>query len=153
MHKEPSLTLDALSSVLDGVQDPIDVGKWLQIPCSKRAELWRHYDWRQLSRAYSTVFLTEVPSPSWNTLALALWHTGELGALEVLQKLHLKGKPCEHGCRSEGEPTGYIVASLKGWVSCEESILLDQKKPSEFIKKFSRYICIRVRMYVKIHTE
>ena len=104
MHTELSLTLDAVSSVLDGVQE-LDgfpgVGAWLQIPESKRDELRQQYDRRQLPRAYSIVFLTENPSPSWSTVALALWQAGEHGALEVVQKLYLKGEPCAHSCRSE----------------------------------------------------
>jgi hypothetical protein len=106
MHTEPSLTLDALSSVLDGIQDLDAVRQWLQIPGSKRRELEQQYDRRQLPRAYSTVFLTEVPSPSWSIVALALWEAGEHGALEVVQKLYLKGEPCAHGCRSEGRIGG-----------------------------------------------
>ena len=114
MHTEPSLTLDTLSSVLDGVQslDGVDgVGTYLQIPYSKQDELRQQYDRRQLPRAYSTVFLTEVPFPSWSTVALALWQMGEFGALEVVQKLYLKGEPCTHSCRSEGR-IGSLLATL-----------------------------------------
>jgi hypothetical protein len=90
------LTLDALSSVLDGIQNLKSVVMWLEIPDSKRDELKQQYDRRQLPRAYSTVFLTEIPSPSWSTVALALWGAREYGALEVVQKLYLKGEPCVH---------------------------------------------------------
>ena len=96
MHTEPSLTLDTLSSVLDGVQrldDAGGVGTWLQISCSKQYELKQQYDRRQLPRVYSTIFLTDNPSPSWSTIALALWQAGESRALEVVQKLYLKGEP------------------------------------------------------------
>ena len=97
MHTEPSLTLDTLCSVIDGAQH-LDgwrgIGFYLQIPDSKRDELKPKYDRRQLPRAYSTVFLTDHPSPSWSTVALALWQAGEHGALEVVQKLYLKGEPC-----------------------------------------------------------
>ena len=91
---EPSLTADTLSSILDSVQSLDDVGAWLQIPLSKREELQRQYDRRQLPRAYSTIFLTEVPSPSWSTVALALWENRELGALEIVQKSYLTGELC-----------------------------------------------------------
>ena len=96
MHTEPSLTLDTLSSVLDNVQRLGDsiVGDYLQIPNFKLEEFKRQYDRRQLPRVYSTVFLTDNPSPSWSTIALALWEVGEHGALEVVQKLYLKGEPC-----------------------------------------------------------
>ena len=94
MHTEPSLTLDALTSVLDSVQCPDGIGVYLRIPYSKRYKLKLQYDRRQLSRACSTVFLTDNPSPSWSTVALALWEAGEHGALEVVQKLYLKGEPC-----------------------------------------------------------
>ena len=114
MHTEPSLTLDTLTSVLDGVQrldGAAEVCTWLQIPTSKRGELKRQYDRRQLPRAYSTVFLTDNPSPSWSTVALALWQMGEHGALKVVQKLYLKGEPCAHSCRSEGR-IGSLLATL-----------------------------------------
>ena len=95
MHTEPSLTLDTLSSVLGGVQRLVDFGdvcSWLQIPRSKQDELEQQCDRRQLLKAFSTVlsFLTENPYLSWSTVALALWENGELGALEIVQKLYLK---------------------------------------------------------------
>ena len=103
MHTEPSLTLDSLSSVLDSIQHLDVTGSYFQIPDSKRKKLQqRQYDRRQHCRAFSTIFLTDNPSPSWSTVAFALWRTGEHGALEVVQKLYLKGEPCAHSCRSEG---------------------------------------------------
>ena len=111
MHTEPSLTLDTLSSVLDGVQRLNDVGHLVQIPHSKRNELQRQYVRRQLPRAFSTIFLTDNPSPSWSTVAHALWDAREHGALEVVQKLYLKGEPCAHSCRSEGR-IGSLLATL-----------------------------------------
>ena len=114
MHTEPSLTLDTLTSVLDGVQSLAGlggVGVYLQIHLTMQNELKRQYDRRQLPRAYSTVFLTDNPSPSWSTVAYALWEAGEHGALEVVQKLYLKGEPCAHSCRSEGR-IGSLLATL-----------------------------------------
>ena len=98
------MTLDALTSVLDGVQNMDSVGMWLQIPYAKQDELEQQYDRRQLPRAYSTYFLTQHPCPSWSIVALALWQRGELGALEMVQKLYLKGEPCVHiySCRENG---------------------------------------------------
>ena len=100
-----TLTVDTVSSVLDGVQnmgDGLGIADWLQIPDFKRVELQHQYDRRQHPRAYSTYFLTEHPAPSWRIIALALWEWEELGALEVVQKLYLKGELCAHSCRSEG---------------------------------------------------
>ena len=111
MHTEPSLTLDTLTSVLDGIQRLDDVGAWLQIPYTKREELQRQYDRGQLPRVFSTVFVTDNPSPSWSTVTFALWQEGEHGALEVVQKLYLKGEPCAHSCRSEGR-IGSLLATL-----------------------------------------
>ena len=114
MHTEPSLTLNTLTSVLDGVQRldrGSNVGAWLQTPYSKRSELKRQHHRRQLPRAYSTVFLTDNPSPSWSTVANALWVAGEHEALEVVQKLYLKGEPCANSCRSEGR-IGSRLATL-----------------------------------------
>ena len=114
MHPEPSLTLDTLTSVLDGVQrldGDFGVGDYLQIPDSKQDEHKHQYDRKQLPRAFSIVFLTDNPSPSWSTVALALWQEIEHGALEVVQKLYLKGEPCAHSCRSEGR-IGSLLATL-----------------------------------------
>ena len=52
---------------------------------------------------YSIFFLTDNPSPSWSTVALALWEAGEHGALEVVQKLYLKGEPCGTAVVVRGE--------------------------------------------------
>ena len=111
MYIEPSLTLDTLTSVLDGVQRLDNVGEWIQIPYYKRYELKRQYDRIQLPRVYSTVFLTDNPSPSWSTVAIALCEAGEHGALEVVQKLYLKGQPCV-GVRDELVAFSYIINLL-----------------------------------------
>ena len=106
------MTLATLSSVLDGVHFLDDVGSWLQIPDSKRDELNHQYDRRQLPRAYSTIFLADNPSPSWSTVALALWQIpGETGALEEVQKSYLKGELCAHSCRSGGR-IGSLLAII-----------------------------------------
>ena len=67
------------------------VAAWLQIPSSKRDKLEQQYDSRQRKRAYAVYFVTQHPSPSWRIVALALWYAEEHGALEVVQKLYLKG--------------------------------------------------------------
>jgi hypothetical protein len=108
--------VDTLSSVLDGVQELEDIHDYLQIPYSKRCELEQQYDRRRRPRVYSTVFLTEVPSPSWSTVALALWEAKEHGALEVVQKLYLKGEPCAHSSRNEGTAyytCSYLISSFR----------------------------------------
>ena len=114
-HPEPSLTLDNLTSVLDGVEN-MDyllggVADWLHIPDSKKSELQQQYDGRELKRAYTTYYITQHPAPSWRIVALALWEEVELGALEVVQKLYLKGEPCADSCRSEGR-SGNPVAII-----------------------------------------
>ena len=102
MHTESTLTLDNLTSLLDGVVEDLDrVASWLHIPLSKHRELEQQYGWKQRPRAYSTYFITKHPSPSWILVANALWKSGELGALEVVQKLYLKGESCWESCRSE----------------------------------------------------
>ena len=102
MHTESTLTLDNLTSVLDGVERYLDsVAVWLHITFSKREELQQQYGWEQRRRAYSTYFITKHPSPSWILVANALWESRELGALEVVQKLYLKGESCWESCRSE----------------------------------------------------
>ena len=105
-HAEPSLTLDNQTSVFDGVNNMDGLGDnvvdWLQIPDSKQDELQQQYDGRELKRAYATFYLTRHPAPSWRIVAHALWQAGEHGALEVVQKLYLKGELCADSCRSEG---------------------------------------------------
>ena len=109
---EPSLTLDNLTSVLDGVEDMDGVGGvvlFLQIPYSKQHELQQQYDGRELKRAYATFYLTRHPAPSWRIVALALWQAREHGALEVVQKLYLKGEPCADSFRSEGRSGNQVA--------------------------------------------
>ena len=111
-HPEPSLTLDNLTSVLDGVEN-MDGGSgvvlFLRIPPSKRYELQQQYDRRELNRAYTAYYITQHPAPSWRMAALALWQKGELRALEVVQKLYLKGEPCADSCRSEGRSGNQVA--------------------------------------------
>ena len=100
-HPEPSLTLDNLTSVLDEVENMDGVADWLHIPRSKRGKLKQQYDRQQIKRAFSAYFMSHHPAPSWLIIANALWEK-EHGALEVVQKLYLKGEPCADSCRSEG---------------------------------------------------
>ena len=101
-HPEPSLTLDNLTSVLDGVENMDRVATWLQIPQSKQDELRRQYDRQQIKRALSAYFMSHHPAPSWLIVADALWMTKNHGALEVVQKLYFKGELYADSCRSEG---------------------------------------------------
>jgi hypothetical protein len=101
------MTLDNLSSILDGVENIDIVGHYLQIPRSKLVELQsRQYDTRQIHTAWSSYFISHHPTPSWRIVALALWGAGELRALKVVQKLYLEGEPCTwhaHCCRRKGK--------------------------------------------------
>ena len=113
-HPEPSLTLDNLTSVFDGVEYMdgdllVGVADWLHIPDSKQRELKQQYDGRQRKRVYITYYITQHPAPSWRIVALALWQAGELGALEVVHKLYLKGEPCADSCRSEGRSGNQVA--------------------------------------------
>ena len=102
-HPEPSLTLDNLTSVFDGVvKNMDDVGAWLHIPFSKQHELQQQYGRQQIRRAFSVYFMSHHPAPSWLIIANALWQAREHGALEVVHKLYLKGESCADSCRSEG---------------------------------------------------
>ena len=78
--------------VTDGVKDIESVTAWLDIPNSKKREVKIHYG-RDRNRAYLNIFLQEHPSPSWTVVGYALWKTRELGPLQLLQSLYLKGKP------------------------------------------------------------
>ena len=96
-HTEPTLTLDNLTSVLEDVQNVERVIPWLQIPPSKQQEINQQYDRiTQRIRAYCEYLLTHHPAPSWKWVAVVLWDKQEHGALEMLQKVCLKGKSCSH---------------------------------------------------------
>ena len=75
---------------------------YLHIPSSKQRQLQQQYDRGQVNTACADYIIDHHPSPSWMIVANALWFWGEAGALEMVQKLYLKGEPCAHSCRSEG---------------------------------------------------
>ena len=84
-------------------ESTLNVVDWLHIPISKQRELRQQYPVvAQRKRAYSAYYLAHHPGPSWRIIANALWQSKEHGALEVVQKLYLKGEPCADSCRSEG---------------------------------------------------
>ena len=82
---------------MNGVQNMDGVGGvayWLQIPLSKRNEIEQQYASGPLcKRAYMEYWVAHHPAPSWKMIAISLWKSRELGALEVVQKLYFKGKP------------------------------------------------------------
>ena len=70
---------------------------WLHIPYSKHREMRVQYrSVSQRKQAYLEYWLTHHPSPSWLVVANALYKRYEHGALKVLQKVYLKGKPHVH---------------------------------------------------------
>ena len=72
---------------------------WLHIPESKQWEMDQQYrSVPQRKQAYWEYWLADHPSPSWLVIADALYMAYEHGALEVLQKMYLKGKQCTHLC-------------------------------------------------------
>ena len=83
---EVSLTVDNLSIVFDGMKgmDLFMQSGWLQIPDSKRRELQQKYDSRQVKKADAECFVSHHPAPLWRIVAIALWQTGEHGALEMV---------------------------------------------------------------------
>ena len=98
-HTEPTLTVENLSSLLEGVKDWGNVVKWLHIPHSKQVEMNKQYGGvSKCKQAYCEYWLTHHPSPSWLVVANALYVRKEHEALAVLQKLYLKGKPHAHTC-------------------------------------------------------
>ena len=86
---------------MNGVQD-MDRGSecvtsWLQIPRSKQTEIKQRYDSApHRKREYIDYWLSHNLAPTWKVIAVSLWEAGELGALEVVQKLYFKGKPYEY---------------------------------------------------------
>ena len=112
--------LDNLNTVLESVSERgLDqtVVYWLHIPYSKQEELQQQYPVvAQRKRAYSAYYLAHHPGPSWRIIATALYSAKEFGALEVVQKLYLKGEPCADSCRSEGR-TGSLCILLCAYYS------------------------------------
>ena len=87
---------------------------WLHIPWSKQQELEQQYPVvAQRKRAYSAYFLTHHPAPCWRIFTTALYNKRELGALEVVKKLYLKGEPCADSCRSEGTIDSLCIMSIQ----------------------------------------
>ena len=82
-----------MEAVSEGRLDRIfSVVDWLHIPVSKQDELEQQYPVvAQRRRAYSTYFLTHHPALCWSIIATALYEEMEIGALEVVQKLYLRG--------------------------------------------------------------
>ena len=82
---------------MSGVQNMDTVAAWLQIPYSKRREIQQQYDSDpHRKQAYIDYWLAHHPCPSWKVIANSVWEMDELGALEVVEKLYFKGKPCKH---------------------------------------------------------
>ena len=96
--------LENLTTVMESVSKEglVGVCSWLHIPRSKQIELRQQYPLIvQRRRAFSAYFLTHHPTPCWRIIATALYWQEELGALEVVQKLYLRGEPCADSCRGE----------------------------------------------------
>ena len=98
-------------------EDGLDnVVRWLHIPDSKIREFMQLYPVvAQRKQAYSAYYLAHHPGPSWRIIANALWQSEELGALEVVQKLYLKGEPCADSCRSEGRIGSLCIVILHNY--------------------------------------
>ena len=91
---EATLTLENLTSLLEGVRVLDIMADFLHIPDNKQVEIRRQYsNISQQKQEYWQYFLSQHPTPSWLIVADALYLTGEHGALEVLRKLYLKGRP------------------------------------------------------------
>lgn len=92
LYTEPTLMLDSLTSILEDVRNMDGVSRWLQIAEFKILEIKQQCgSVSQCKRTYSVYWLTHHPAPSWKVVAIALWSSGEHGALEVLQSMYLKG--------------------------------------------------------------
>ena len=108
--------LENLNTVMESISEGgLDgVGVWLHIPVSKHQELQQqNHVVAQRKRAYSAYFLTHHPAPCWRIIATALYRKNELGALEVVQKLYLRGEPCADSCRNERSIDSLCIMSLQ----------------------------------------
>ena len=96
-HTEPTLTVDNLTVVLNSVQDDMNyVLSYLHIPSSKQEQLQQQYSRGQVNTARADYIIDRHPAPSWTLVANALWYWTAAGALEIVQKLYLKGETCVH---------------------------------------------------------
>ena len=114
-------------TVMEGVSEGgLDsVGDWIHIPVSKQQELQQQYPVvAQLKQAYSAYFLTHHPAPCLRIIATALYNGGELEALEVVQKLYLRGEPCTDSCRSEGRIDSLCIIRLQYTILSTKHCLL-----------------------------
>ena len=74
---------------------------FLHIPNSEQNQLQQQYDRGQVNTARADYIIDHHPSLSWTIVADVLWFWRAAGALEMVQKLYLKGKPCAHSYRIE----------------------------------------------------
>lgn len=88
---DPTLTVANLSTVLEDVDCNL-LWKFLQISMPRLLSIrQQHKSEAKRRQACWELFLNEHPSPSWKHVAMALYQSGYLNSLEVVQKKYLKG--------------------------------------------------------------
>ncbi len=91
LFSEPTLTLSNLTALLENV-DWYDVGDYLWIPGSKLNMIRQQHHESQCRQACWELYLNEAPFPCWKRVAMALYYSGQLEELEIVQKKYLKGE-------------------------------------------------------------
>ena len=131
---------------MESVKGVVGVSEWLHIPWSKQQELQQQYPIvAQLKRAYSAYFLTHHPAPCWWITATALYEEKELGALEVVQKLYLRGEPCADSCRSEGRIDSLCIMNSQCTISRALLVVNPRRKRRRRVTAIIwRFLSVRV---------
>ena len=91
IHTETTLTLSNLSAILSTVSDLEHVAAWLAITVERMHQL----NAQQSAPAVNLVseyFLTHHPAPCWKIVAIALWRSHEVKALEEVQSVYSSSK-------------------------------------------------------------
>lgn len=92
-YTEPTLTVDNLTSLLEGVHNLDGMAIELDIPYHKQSEIKKEYGSdAETKQRYWVYWLTHHPCPSWTLMANALYRSLEHEILQMLLKMYLKGR-------------------------------------------------------------
>ena len=95
---DPTLTTDNLMEVVKGVEDHwFDLGLWLDVPLSKRNEIYSLYHSEQhRMQALADHYTTHHPTLSWNNVARALQGVGLHKQADEVTTIYVKGMDVNH---------------------------------------------------------
>ena len=95
---DPTLTTDNLMEVVKGVEDCWDdLGLRLDVPLSKRDEIYYHYSDRLRMQALADHYTTHHPTASWKAVAEALQGVGLHKQADEVTTKYVKGTDVNRG--------------------------------------------------------